>query len=207
MLSSTLDLPINVLPHIGETGFTLDNYSLEQETQIDIMKKRNSAVITNLARGLDGRLEQTFWNKSNYELFTKWVTTHLDFFKLGSDGRYRAVIFTHSNFLKTAFKMDKKIDNNEAIHTVFNSDLETRTYTYIPNELGSDLSKECPDGCTVSICSDIYDGVQQIIIMAFYKLILFIAFFIKIVITDCFDSTGPNWIINRIARIFDAIVA
>lgn len=206
MLSSGLDLPIHVLPHIGETGFTLDNYSLDQEAQIEIMKKRNSSVIMNLARGLDGRLEQTFWNKSNYELFTKWATKHLDFFTLGSDGRYRAVIFTHSNFLKTAFNMDKKIDNNEAIYTVFNSDLETKTYTYLPNEIPNEISNECPDGCAVSICSDIYTGVQEIILGAFYKLMLFIAFFIKIVIRDCFDSTGPNWIVNRITRVFDAIV-
>jgi len=154
MLSSVLGLPIHVIPHVGETGLTLDNFALKHVDQVHIMMKRNPAVVDMLIKGHDGRLPQTLWNKSNYDLFIQWALKHPDFFAIGSDGRYRAVIFTHSNFLKATFKMDKKLDNNTAIFTVIDTSKKSELqFEYLTNHgLSTEVINDCPDGCLKSPC-------------------------------------------------------
>lgn len=162
MLSLPLGKPINVIPHVGETGFTRDNYSLPQVEQLHIIMDRNPAVADMLIRGRDGRLNQTLWNKANLKDFIGWASAHPEFFAIGSDGHYRAVIFTHSNFIKSAFNMDTKINNNEAVHTIINtSKSESQLqYTYMPNPaVYQEFINECHDECLVSPC--LYESPSQ----------------------------------------------
>ena len=146
MLAKYTGKKINISPHIGEVGLSTDNFSLPVEKQREIIKNRNPDILKSL--GKDAREKQTIAGKSNWELFMKWATRNLDFFTKGSDGVYRAVIFTHGIFLKTSFKLKEKINNNNAIHIVSNKPgihelIILNTEKYVDG---------CPDGCRRSMC-------------------------------------------------------
>lgn len=153
MVASTLGLPINVLPFISESGGTPDNYAVSTEKQLTLILKRNPAVADLLLKGKDGREKQTIGEKSNFKRFMQWASENTEYFKKGSDGVLRAVIFSHGHFLKKVFGLDFAVKNNEAIHARI--DLEkleiNKRFEYWPNNIDYGLAN-CPNECSISYC-------------------------------------------------------
>lgn len=113
MLASHVGKKITIYPHIGESGFTLDNISLEKKDQIEYFFKTNREIINFLDQ--DFRDSE---NKSCWPSFLKWLHSNRDLFSKGSDGVLRAVIFSHSNFLNSVFPLDEGIlPNNQGLIT------------------------------------------------------------------------------------------
>jgi broad specificity phosphatase PhoE len=156
MIASTFGLPINIIAHVGESGLSRDNFSLTTEEQVKLLFERSPAMVDLLLKGRDGREPQNIWDKSNFDKFLKWAALHPEFFSLGSDGRYRAVIFTHSHFLKHAFNMPHMLANNDAIHTIIDTDkvgtgsFRLRYETWTINR--ENPTYMCPDGCKITAC-------------------------------------------------------
>jgi len=128
MLGEKLEKPINIFPHIGEKGMSLDNIGYIKAIQEKIILDRNPNIIKLLEKGNDERGKQNILNKSSWNDFIEWAVKNLDLFECGSDGVYRAVIFTHSDFLRNVFKLpeDQKGDYNSVYNTMFEiSDYKT----------------------------------------------------------------------------------
>ena len=121
MLADKIQKPINIFPHIGEKGMSFDNIGYPKEIQKKIILQNNSKIIELLDKGVDERNRQNLLNKSCWNTFIEWAVKNLDLFESGSDGVYRAVIFTHSDFLRSQFKLpeDKKGDYNSVFNTIF----------------------------------------------------------------------------------------
>jgi hypothetical protein len=155
MIASTFGLPINVMAHVGEEGVTTDNYSLPIADQVKILMGRNPGIVDLLLKGRDGREPQNLWTKANFGKFLIWAEKHPEYFVKGSDGHHRAVIFTHSHFLKHAFHMPMVLANNDAIHTVIDTsaDVGLIRYEIWPFNLSS-AAESCPDGCKPSVCNN-----------------------------------------------------
>jgi hypothetical protein len=144
---------INIIPHIGETGLSLDNFAFSKEKQREIISKRNPNVIRSLDKGCDFREAQTINEKSNWLKFLNWVIKNPKCFAKGSDNVYRGIVFTHSHFLQNSFKLSKsdKIKNNNGIHAIINTDY------IVPNEsnyrllsIGDTDNSNGPDKCRIS---------------------------------------------------------
>jgi broad specificity phosphatase PhoE len=151
MLAKYTGKKINISPHIAEAGLTSDNFALPLEKQREVIKGRNPDILKSL--GKDAREKQTNSGKSNWDLFIPWAINHLDFFNKGSDGIYRAVIFTHAHFLKNSFKSKEKINNNDAVHTVINTLVSYKPENYDKWKLNTEKTADsCPDGCRRSMC-------------------------------------------------------
>jgi len=123
MLAEKIEKPINIFPHIGEKGISIDNIGLGKVRQYEIISNQNPKIIELLDKGVDKRDRQNILNKSCWNTFIEWAVKNLDLFECGSDGVYRAVIFTHSDFLRSVFKLpeDQRGDNNSLFHIVFNT--------------------------------------------------------------------------------------
>jgi len=157
MIAQLTKQPINVFPHIGESGITRDNWSLSRPEQRVIINDRNPAIIQALDKGTDHREPQTLASKSNWEEFMQWAIAHPEAFAQGSDKRYRAVIFSHGHFLKGVFPVPgiSHMNNNDALNTVINT---TKNYTnpkfeYWPLNNASAKISLCPDECHTSVCA------------------------------------------------------
>ena len=154
MIASSLGAPINVLPHISENGITTDNYALPQADQIHIMSDIEPPIVDLLLKGKDGRKKQSLFDKSNMKKFLEWVVDNPKYFSKGSDGVFRAVIFTHSHFLKTTFGLKFNMKNNEAIHAKIDTDkpdLIGKRFEYWPVNKNFGLA-DCPNDCRFSYC-------------------------------------------------------
>jgi hypothetical protein len=153
MISSEKDKPINIFPYISEKGFTRDNYAMSRDEQLNILNQRNPHIVDLLMKGSDNREPQSIWTKSDIGSFIKWASLNPNKFSLGSDGHYRAIIFTHSHFLKESFHMGEKVKNNDAIRTIIDTanPIKNLKYDYWQFSAGSEISL-CPDGCRVSTC-------------------------------------------------------
>jgi broad specificity phosphatase PhoE len=156
MISSETDKPINIFPFISEKGITRDNYAMPRSNQIDILNERNPHIVDLLTKGSDNREPQSIWTKSDLASFIKWASHNSNEFSLGSDGHYRAVIFTHSHFLKESFHMGEKVNNNDALHTIIDTTkpINDLKYDYWQLNTGSEISM-CPNGCRVSTCKKV----------------------------------------------------
>jgi len=157
MICSTFGYPINIFPHVGEAGITRDNFSLATGEQIKIMKARYPGIVELLLKGRDGREPQNLFDKSNFAKFLAWAPEHPEWFGLGSDGHYRAVIFTHSHFLMSAFHMPMKLSNNDAVHVIIDTErmgvLHPEVWPLSRGLNGS--ASTCPDGCLITACSSV----------------------------------------------------
>jgi len=162
MISSKTNKPINIFPYVSEKGFTRDNYAMPRNDQLNILNQRNPHIVDLLMKGSDNREPQTIWSKSDIASFIKWASAHPNEFSLGSDGHYRAIIFTHSHFLKESFSMGVKIKNNDAIRTIIdtNNNVKSLTYDYWQLNTGYEISI-CPDGCRVSTCKKTGAGKRK----------------------------------------------
>lgn len=161
MISNRTAKPINIFPYISEKGFTMDNYAMSKEDQIQILNTRNPHIVDLLAKGSDNRETQTIWSKSDITSFINWAVLHPNEFSLGSDGQYRALIFTHSHFLKESFHMSENINNNDALHTIIDtSNSRNLKYDYWRLNTSSEVSL-CPDGCRVSTCKKTGSGKRK----------------------------------------------
>ena len=169
MLASILEKPINVMAHICEAGFSLDNYAYPVDKQREILEDKSPGISKLLSAGLDGRMSHNIWDKSNFDKFLKWASLNPEHFELGSDGRYRAVIFTHSHFLKSAFHMDDLINNNNAIHTVIDTanDINNKNgFVYDTWQMNDiDLSDICPNDCQISFCDSFLKNLLLFLIL------------------------------------------
>ena len=119
MLAESLQNPIHVLPYICEFGYTLDNIPQTKINQYKFLETRNPKIVSKLRSGLCS--EESYEHRSNWEKFMKWAEQNRDFFEIGKDGIYRAVIFSHSHFLQEIFSI-KKLGNNEGLHTRINTE-------------------------------------------------------------------------------------
>ena len=121
MLAEKTEKPINIFPHIGEKGIGIDNIGYGKEKQREIISTQNLKIIEFLDKGVDERGRQNILNKSCWNTFIEWAVKNLDLFECGSDGVYRAIIFTHSDFLRSVFKLpeDQRGDFNSVYNTMF----------------------------------------------------------------------------------------
>jgi hypothetical protein len=125
MLALPTRKKITIYPHIGESGFTLDNISLEKTDQYDYFGKTNRDIINFI--GLDFRDSE---NKSCWPSFVKWLQLNRDLFAKGSDGVFRGVIFSHSNFLNSVFPFEEGIlPNNQGLITTLFPENESPSFT------------------------------------------------------------------------------
>lgn len=161
---------INIFPYIGEPGAGYDNWAFPREKQLQIMGNRNPDILKYF--GLDKGKKQLLGDKSNPNMFINWATRNPSMFGKGSDKYYRAVIFTHSIFLKKWFGVPRIKNNNgirmrlntdgfqvEKTPNMFNPYSHTRTEymeSWEPIDIIGDLevSNKCPDGCLKTSCSE-----------------------------------------------------
>jgi hypothetical protein len=183
MLASVLNEPINIMPHICESWLSLDNYPLPKTDQTTILNEKIPALINLLEGGLDARNVHNSWNKSSFSKFLEWASLNPEYFRLGSDGSYRAVIFTHSHFIKNAFRMDKIINNNDAIHTIIDtSDKTIRSHTKLSiNSLALNSIESCPDGCKISYCDTITDDLFKNLSIYFIVIIILFVLLVMVI--------------------------
>jgi len=126
MLAVHEHMPINIMPFVGERGYSPDNLAFTKEKQLQVYKDESLPDIAELiSLGKDARDKQGWVNKSNFPSFIEWARQNLEFFGQGPDGVYRAIIFTHSQFLQSAFQPENaegdtltKITNNDIVYTV-----------------------------------------------------------------------------------------
>jgi len=160
---------INIFPHISEAGSGYDNWAFPREKQLKIMGSRNPDILNYF--GVDKSKKQSLSDKSSINMFINWAEHNPSIFAKGNDGYYRAVVFTHSIFLRKWFG-PSKIKNNNGIRMRYNTEgfevekepsfmnpyNRTRMEfleSWVPIDLVGDLeiSNKCPDGCIKSSCS------------------------------------------------------
>lgn len=152
--------PIHVFPHVAEEGVTYDNIPFSKEKQHEIM---GPIVTGRLLEGKDNR-DTDLKKKSSLDEFLKWARNHLDLFVKDVSPYheiYRAVIFTHSNFLKRSFPLPdgSKMMNNGFVFSEFSDDGEQKgkyeypcfMYHNDPSYVPDPLQK-CPDNCRMTVC-------------------------------------------------------
>ena len=161
MLAQTLQKKIYIMPHIGEKGMGEDNTPITRY-QHHLVEKivEPFSKFVHIPKNF-GKIKQI----NTIDSFKDWVQREgFQYFGKGNDNVYRAVIFTHSHFLKHAFPdipsfLHKDvIANNEAIFCRWDSEkeyirgpenpkkniIDAEHITYKTEE--QDLY-ECPDGC------------------------------------------------------------
>ena len=128
MLAFHEQMPINIMPFVGERGYSPDNLAFSREDQRQLYESTLPDILPLLNAGKDARDKQGYINKSNFPSFMDWAEKNPDFFGLGPDGVYRSIIFTHSQFLQSAFKTKNvegdpltKITNNDIVYTVIDA--------------------------------------------------------------------------------------
>ena len=126
MLAEKVEMPINIFPHIGEKGMSLDNIGYPRIKQREIIHERNPKIIELLNKGKDERGRQNILNKSSWVDFINWTVKNLDLFECGSDGVYRAVIFTHSDFLRSQFRLPG--EEKGGLNSVYNTQFKISDY-------------------------------------------------------------------------------
>jgi len=161
MLAKNTDKKIHILPHIGETGLTPANIPLKAEKQKTIM---SSGLVRKL--GEDARGDTKYGIRSNWSKFIEWVNTlyetqhHLaPFFTetMNAKGEtvYRAVIVSHSNFLKSVFGPPKLINNDMIFATINTETKEKRIQRYDPLIALDETRKQDTAGCLLETPSDV----------------------------------------------------
>lgn len=136
------DKSIHVMPYLGEimtppfTSQFPDNLPEPADVQLEILKKYTNPPF------LKGKDERETPYNPNFQKFLEWAKAHPDWFLKGKDDVYRAIIFTHSNLLKSGFSIKNlrnppakplhgdKLDNNDFLVTIYNPDnlpLPTKT--------------------------------------------------------------------------------
>jgi len=154
MLAKDNGKKITIMPHINETGITIDNNAMNKEKQKIIMNISTPGILSSL--GADERDKQTLYNKSNFMKFKQWISKDgLQYFGKNKDNVYRSVIFTHNDYLKNVFKKyvkNIKFKNNNAVF--FKLDTEktgpddiTNIELNSINDINDKLLFECPDEC------------------------------------------------------------
>lgn len=129
MLASIVGKKIDIYPHIGESGFTLDNCSLDKKDQHDYFLRTNREIINFIDRDFRDSI-----NKSSWSSFKTWLYENQELFQLGSDGVFRGVIFTHSNFLNSICQLTEGLlPNNQGLVTslFFENDMPKFTRIYL----------------------------------------------------------------------------
>jgi hypothetical protein len=131
MFGKRMKKPIFVLPYIGEGFTTLDNMPAFLETQ----RKRYEAnkayqeqpsmysLLVEDPKAKDFRTKVGGWKRmlpiSDFSAFLDWIEKdeNLDYFAEGSDGVYRAILVTHSGFMKRNFPLKdvEKYNNNDGV--------------------------------------------------------------------------------------------
>lgn len=151
MLAKHINKEINVAPHIAERSHEYTNFSLHKEEQEKFLDTVDPGINKLLKRGKDNRDIQDIRTKSYHQMFYHWANLNLNFFKKGSDGIYRAVVFTHGGFIDTTFKVAP--ENNDIVHTIINmKNYKKPSYEYFRVKPMIPEDKECPTGCRITHC-------------------------------------------------------
>lgn len=153
MLAHDAQKPIHILPHIGETGIGPSNIPLSVEKQRTIL---DPAIVRQI--GTDERGDLRYGKRANWDSFMKWIRNKGDdlepFFTpvtrlsaLGSEETvYRAVVVSHSNFLKKQFGI--KLFNNDVIFVTMNTETKEKMFERITYFDESDISQlSNTEGC------------------------------------------------------------
>jgi len=138
--------PINIVPHVAESGITLDNFAFTKERQREIMGGRNPKILEYLDKGIDSRERQTLKEKSSWPAFLKWADNNPKSFSIGSDNVYRALIFTHSHFLINSLGLKVKVKNNNG----YSISIKNGTITNSNRLDIGETSGNGPDKCRIS---------------------------------------------------------
>jgi len=162
MFARHYNKPIHIVPHVGERGISIDNIAFPKSKQRDILDAFNHKILELLDMGIDCRGQETIFNKSSMNDFISWAKRNIKYFIRGPDGVFRAIIFTHSHFLKSAFplknavnqiKEGKILGNNDFVFTRIEEEgVQTNTIRY-PQFIFVDnseyakahMDKICPD--------------------------------------------------------------
>jgi len=159
---------ISIFPHICEPLTSIDNKPFKKEKQRQIIANQQFVadpalgqhILRLLDEGEDFRNLQSIRNQSSMKDFLKWMWSNSIQFPIGQDGIHRAVVFTHSYFLKKTFPLPTKasIMNNGIIYTRFHSPPIQKKglydfpnfayYDTVPNLMGPYI---CPDLCRVTL--------------------------------------------------------
>jgi len=125
MIAKDVEKPIHILPHIGETGIAPTNTPLSAEKQRTLL---NSRIVGSF--GTDARGDTSYAQRANWDAFLQWIDSRgndlAPFFTPvieKGETKYRAVIVTHSNFLKKIFGM--KLNNNDILFYTRQKNSET----------------------------------------------------------------------------------
>lgn len=163
MFAKPMNQPMFVVPYIGEGFPTVDNMPASEEVQ----RKRymSNAAYTEFPslkyllyekgydfRRNDGSLRDTY-PISSFSSFLNWLKNpeNKNFFARGSDDIYRAILVTHSGFMKANFPMDgvEKYKNNDGVLVRIRVDEGNppiyEPYAYIPAEAIPETPEICPD--------------------------------------------------------------
>jgi broad specificity phosphatase PhoE len=153
MIAKETNKSINIMPHIAEKSLGATNTAFPKEKQLEMIGRRNPEIPKFLTtNSKDDRKHENFFSKSSCECFLDWANDHLEFFEKGSDGVYRAVIFSHGLFLYTAFNKVTP-ENNDIYHAIINnSNYMTPSFEYFKLKTLTDEYKKCPNECRISFC-------------------------------------------------------
>ena len=153
MIAKATNKSINIMPHIAEKSLGATNTAFSKDIQLEMIGKRNPDIPKFLTtNSKDDRKHENFFTKSSWEMFIDWANNHLEFFEKGSDGIYRAVIFSHGLFLHTAFNKVKP-ENNDIYHTIiYDSNYMNPSFEYFKLKPLLDEYKNCPNECRISFC-------------------------------------------------------
>ena len=100
------------------------------------------------------KLPDAMFDKSDFKKFLAWLVDNPKYFSKGSDGVFRAVIFSHGHFLKGVFGLNFDVKNNEAIHTKIDTDKPDsigKRFEFWPVNKDFGLA-DCPNDCRFSYC-------------------------------------------------------
>ncbi len=161
MFAKRMNKPIFVLPYIGEIYPTLDNIPASPQTQEQryqenkIYTEEPSLKSLLVDQGKNFRRENGKWSLSvsSFPKFLRWIAEEKNantYFKQGSDGIYRAILVTHSGFMKEHFPMKtvEKYNNNDGVLVRIQVNQEkpiVEPFEYIPAGESNVNVNICPD--------------------------------------------------------------
>lgn len=179
MLAKPAKKRINIIPHVAETaGPISQSLGISSPDNIALPFAKQAAIIEAIEPDILNYIESDFrtnysTNNNSFKEFKKWACKNVSVFGQSEDGIYRAVIFTHSNYISESFpqihkelaKVGKtRILNNEAIFITWDTSVKNVSYDkskfkYFDYGLTKDsVLYACPDDCRLEPSPGFGDG-------------------------------------------------
>ena len=156
MLLKDTDLKYSIFPHIAENADKVSNYPLPLPEQ----KEFFPPISTHLHHDKRGSIESD--TKSNWNMFLDWVASlgekeRNDFFYKTDDGAYRAVIFTHYEFIEHALGEKLKPANNDVfLVNIDTNKRETMKYKHLVKN--APVESDRLAGCRIANYADFIES-------------------------------------------------